>query len=75
MTTSGNGLDPGLDLAQISALLMRIELHAEAEHLRQRIRIAIVKDQHGLLSEEEHDDLVLEGAALLHDADLWRTYK
>ena len=49
-----------------------MELKADADHLRQRIAIAKVKQDHGLLTEEEFDALLLVGVAFKADLDLWR---
>ena len=52
-----------------------LELRAARAYLERRIAIARVKEQHGLLTEEEQDDLILEVAELKADLELWKAYR
>jgi hypothetical protein len=52
-----------------------LELRAAWRYLERRIQIAQVKEQHGLLTEEEQDALALEVAELVADIELWKAYR
>lgn len=52
-----------------------LELRAARAYLERRIAIAKVKQEHGLLTEEEQDALMLEAAELKADIELWRKYR
>jgi hypothetical protein len=52
-----------------------LELRAARAYLARRIAIATVKQDHGLLTEEEQDALILAAAELKADIELWRQYR
>jgi hypothetical protein len=51
------------------------ELVVARNYLAQRIKIATVKMEHGLLDAEEMDALILEVAELVADLELWEAYR
>ena len=53
----------------------RLELRAGIAYLRQRITIARIKTEYGLLSAEEQDELLLAGAKLKAEIELWGHYR
>jgi hypothetical protein len=52
-----------------------LELRAARAYLERRVQIAMVKTEHGLLTEDEQDALVLEAAELREAIELWRQYR
>ena len=52
-----------------------LELRAARAYLERRIAIAKVKQEHGLLTDEEQDALILEAAELKADIELWRQHR
>ena len=52
-----------------------LELRAARAYLERRVAITKVKQEHGLLTEEEQDALILEAAELKADIELWRQYR
>jgi hypothetical protein len=53
----------------------RLELRAGVTYLRQRIAIAQIQMEHGLLTAEEQDELLLAGAELKAEIKLWGKYR
>ena len=53
----------------------RLELRAGIAYLRQRIAIAQIKTEYGLLTAEEQDELLLAGAELKAELELWGQYR
>ena len=53
----------------------RLELRVGIVYLRQRIAIARIKREYGLLSAEEQDELLLAGAELKAELELWGQYR
>ena len=49
-----------------------IDLRAARSYLQRRVDIALVKWEHGLLTAEEQDALILESAELRERIELWR---
>lgn len=52
-----------------------LELRARAAYLKRRVAIATVKMEHGLLAAEEQDELLLAGAELAAEIELWKAYR
>jgi hypothetical protein len=52
-----------------------LELRAARSYLQRRVDIALVKWEHGLLTAEEQDALLLEAAELEESIELWRAYR
>jgi hypothetical protein len=53
----------------------RLELRAGVAYLRRRIAIARIKTEYGLLTAEEQDELLLAGAKLKAEIELWGRYR
>jgi hypothetical protein len=53
----------------------RLELRAAVAYLRRRIAIALIKKEHGLLAAAEQDELLLAGAELKAELELWEQYR
>ena len=53
----------------------RLELPAGVAYLRRRIAFARIKTEYGLLTAEEQDELLLAGAKLKAEIELWRPYR
>ena len=53
----------------------RLELRAGIAYLRRRIAIARIKTEYGLLTTEEQDELLLAGAELKAEIELWGRYR
>jgi len=53
----------------------RLELRAGIAYLRRRIAIAQIKTEYGLLTAEEQDELLLAGAELKAELELWGQYR
>jgi hypothetical protein len=49
----------------------RLELRAGIAYLRRRIAIALIKTEYGLLTAVEQDELLLAGAKLKAEVELW----
>ena len=64
-----------LDLRATAHDFAWLELRARAGYLERRVAIAQVKMEHGLLTPAEQDELVLAGAELAADIELWRKYR
>jgi hypothetical protein len=52
-----------------------LELRAGVAYLRRRIAIAQIKTEYGLLTAEEQDELLLAGAELKAELELWGQYR
>ena len=63
------------DRALTTRELERMDLRCRCLALHRRACIATIKWEHGLLTAEEQDDLVLEGKEMLAEIDLWEKYK
>ncbi len=52
-----------------------LELRAARAYLQRRVEIALVKWEHGLLTADEQDALLLEAAELEESINLWSAYR
>jgi hypothetical protein len=67
--------DAALELALTERELQRMELRLRCNYMRQRAAIAHVRFEHGLLTAEEQDALVLEVQELLTEIEMWKAHK
>jgi hypothetical protein len=64
-----------VDLAVTERELQHIELLYKNAYFRKRCAIAQVRLEHGLLTADEQDALLLEGEELKAELELWSKYK
>ena len=73
--TDGVMLAPNAGIDHLKTAIGAAELRARVMAHQHLVQIATVKQEHGLLTAEQQDDLLLDGEQLTLDCELWRMFR